>query len=79
MNNFAWVWGGFLPLTPYLQLRTDQVSRGAPVDFSLPAIGWQAAQIALYGGLALLLIRKSARAAAGSAAQEPSGRKGHTP
>lgn len=58
MNGFSWVWGALLPLTPYLQLRTDQVLRGAPIDISLPTLGWLSAQAVIYGlllwGLVLL-------------------------
>ncbi len=60
MNGFAWAWGGLLPLTAYLQLRTDQVLRGAPVDISLPALGWLGAQIAVYGGLLLWMVHRAA-------------------
>ena len=55
MNTFAWAWGGLLPLTPYLQLRTDQVLRGAPVDVSLSTFGWLMAQVVIYG-LSLLIM-----------------------
>ncbi|MFC3612728.1 ABC transporter permease [Lutimaribacter marinistellae] len=60
MNNFSVIWGALLPLTPYLQLRTDQVIRGAPVDISIPAIGWQVLQLVAYGGVMLLLVHKAA-------------------
>lgn len=61
MNLFAWIWGGFLPLTPYLQLRTDQVLRGTPVDVSLPALGWLLAHVAIYGLLLLILLRRATK------------------
>jgi ABC-2 type transport system permease protein len=60
MNSFAWAWGGLLPLTPYLQLRTDQVLRGAPVDVSLPTLGWLMAQVAIYGALLLVMLSRKA-------------------
>jgi ABC-2 type transport system permease protein len=60
MNNFAWAWGGLLPLVPYLELRVDQVLRGAPIETSLPALGWLAMQTLVYGGLTLLLLKRNA-------------------
>ncbi|MBO9406673.1 ABC transporter permease [Shimia sp. R9_1] len=60
MNNFAWAWGGLLPLIPYLQLRVDQVLRGTPIETSLPTLGWLALQMLVYGGLALLLLKRKA-------------------
>lgn len=59
MNGFAWAWGGMIPLTPYLQLRTDQALRGTPVELSLPDVGWLAGLVVLYGTLALLLFARS--------------------
>ena len=41
-----------LPLTAYLQLRTDQAVRGAPVEVSLPTLGWALALLVIYGSLA---------------------------
>ncbi|WP_353391660.1 ABC transporter permease [Ruegeria sp. HU-ET01832] len=61
MNTFAWIWGGLLPLTAYLQLRTDQVLRGAPIEVSLPAFGWLLAQILLYGSVLVFLVARSAQ------------------
>lgn len=63
MNGFAWVWGGLLPLTAYLQLRTDQVLRGAPIEVSLPTLGWLLAQIAIYGLVLIVMISRAARPA----------------
>lgn len=60
MNNFAWAWGGLLPLVPYLELRVDQVLRGAPIETSLPALGWLVLQTLVYGGTALLLLERNA-------------------
>ncbi len=60
MNTFAWAWGGLIPLTPYLQLRTDQALRGTPVELSMPTLGWLALQALIYGALAVLLLRRSA-------------------
>ncbi len=61
MNTFAWIWGGLLPLTAYLQLRTDQVLRGAPIEVSLPAFGWLLGQILLYGSVLVFLVARSAQ------------------
>ena len=61
MNNFSLAWGALLPLTPYLQLRTDQVLRGAPVDVSLPTLGWLLAQVVVYGGILALMVRRAGR------------------
>lgn len=61
MNGFALAWGAALPLTPYLQLRIDQAVRGADAAMFLPTVGWLVALWGLYGGLALLLMRRQAR------------------
>jgi len=61
MNNFSLAWGALLPLTPYLQLRTDQGLRGAPVDVSLPTLGWLLAQVVVYGGILALMVRRAGR------------------
>ncbi|MFT3691386.1 ABC transporter permease [Paenirhodobacter sp.] len=62
MNGFALTWGAMLPLTPYLQLRTDQVVRGADVAVSLPALAWLGGLVLLYGGLAWALSVREGRA-----------------
>jgi ABC-2 type transport system permease protein len=51
------------PLTPYLQLRTDQVVRGVDIATSLPTLAWLAALGILFSGLSLLLIWAQARPA----------------
>lgn len=69
MNGFSQAWGALSPLTPYLQLRTDQVVRGADVAVSLPTLGWLAALVVLYSGLSVLLLaRQSAVARTAEAA-----------
>lgn len=58
MNGFSQFWGSLLPLTPYLSLRTDQTLRSAPLIYSLPALGWLGAQLAVLTLLSVLLWRK---------------------
>lgn len=64
MNGFAWIWGGLLPLTAYLQLRTDQVMHGAPIEVSMPALGWLVAQCACYGMALIWLLGRAAKSRA---------------
>ena len=71
MNGFARAWGDMLPLTAFLQLRTDQAVRGAPVEVSLPAFGWALALMVIYGTLAFALLAKQAHPAPAAAAPEP--------
>ena len=61
MNDFSFVWGGAIPLTPYLQLRTDQVVRGAETWVSLPTLGWLLLLLCLFCGMSLLLLTKQAK------------------
>lgn len=60
MSDFAQVWGAIIPLTPYLELRTDQTLRGTPWDYSLPTFAWLATLLVLYGGALWMLVRRSA-------------------
>ncbi|ABS17394.1 MULTISPECIES: ABC transporter permease [Hyphomicrobiales] len=73
MNGFSVAWGAILPLTPYLQLRTDQALRGTPVEISLPTLGWLLALLAVYGLLTLLQFRRTARPAVRVKAEPPVG------
>ena len=68
MTTFAQVWGALIPLTPYLQLRTDQTLRGAPIAYALPAMGWLTALFAVF---ALLLWLKARRMMTPPRAAEP--------
>jgi len=61
MNGFSQAWGAMSPLTPYLQLRTDQVVRGTEMAVSLPTLAWLAALFVLYSGSAALLLSRQAR------------------
>lgn len=65
MTAFAQIWGAIIPLTPYLQLRTDQTLRGAPIEYSLPTMAWLFAQLLVFSGLLWVMTRKTmARGAA---------------
>jgi ABC-2 type transport system permease protein len=68
MTAFAQAWGSAIPLTPYLQLRTDQTLRGAPLEYSLPTMLWLFAQLLVFAGLLWLMTRKTMR---GTHAVEP--------
>lgn len=59
MTLFSQVWGALIPLTPYLQLRTDQTLRGAPLEYSLPTMAWMGAQLIVFAGLLWLMTRKT--------------------
>lgn len=76
MSAFAQGWGAIIPLTPYLELRTDQVLRGTPLLISMPTMGWALAVAAGWGGILLLLTwaipRKKARQKLASAQQDSS-------
>ena len=76
MSGFAQGWGAIIPLTPYLELRTDQVLRGTPMLISLPTMGWALAVAAGWGGILLLLTwvipRKKARQKLASAQNDSS-------
>ena len=54
MNQFARWWGDMIPLTSYLELRTDQVLRGTPIHYSLPEFYWALAT--MVGWLLLLVV-----------------------
>jgi ABC-2 type transport system permease protein len=62
MNDFSAIWADLLPVTHYLQLRTDNILRGAPLDISMPAFAWLAGLALAYGGVALLLLWRHGRA-----------------
>ncbi|WP_053239686.1 ABC transporter permease [Pleomorphomonas koreensis] len=62
MNDFSAIWADLLPVTHYLQLRTDNILRGAPLDISMPAVAWLAGLALAYGGVALLLLWRHGRA-----------------
>ncbi|MHB2266787.1 ABC transporter permease [Aliihoeflea sp. PC F10.4] len=60
MHGFATFWSVLLPLTWYMDLRVDQMLRGAPVDISLAslgALGWSTLAYAVLAAL-LLVIRR---------------------
>jgi len=56
MNGFSDIWADLLPVTHYLELRTDNILRGAPLDISMPAFGWLVSLALVYGGVTLLLL-----------------------
>ncbi|WP_175499464.1 ABC transporter permease [Loktanella salsilacus] len=64
MSGFPQAWGAVIPLTPYLELRTDQTLRGAPLEYSLPSMLWLFAQFAVFASLLYVMIRKAAKAPA---------------
>lgn len=59
MTMFSQVWGAIIPLTPYLQLRTDQTLRGAPLEYSLPTMAWLFAQFVVFATLLWIMTRKT--------------------
>jgi len=61
MNGFSRVWADLLPVTHYLELRTDNILRDAPLEISLPAFGCLLALALIYGGVALLLLWRHGR------------------
>lgn len=61
MNEFSRVWADLLPVTHYLELRTDNILRGAPINISLPAFLWLASLLGVYGGMTLLLLWRHGR------------------
>jgi ABC-2 type transport system permease protein len=72
MSTFSQAWGAIIPLTPYLELRTDQTLRGAPLEYSLPTMLWLFAQLAVFASLLYVMMRKAANAPAPqTAAPEP--------
>lgn len=56
MNGFSDIWADLLPVTHYLELRTDNILRGAPFGISMPAFGWLVSLALVYGGVTLLLL-----------------------
>lgn len=56
MNNFAAIWADVLPVTHYLELRTDNIVRGAPIELSMHALLWLAGLAFVYGTTALFLL-----------------------
>jgi ABC-2 type transport system permease protein len=63
MTMFSQIWGAIIPLTPYLQLRTDQTLRGAPLEYSLPTMAWLFALLVVFSLLLWLMTRKTMRSA----------------
>lgn len=63
MSEFAQAWGAIIPLTPYLELRTDQTLRGTPLEFSLPTMAWLFAQLVIFAAVLWILTRRAARPA----------------
>ncbi len=59
MTAFSQIWGAIIPLTPYLQLRTDQTLRGTPLEYSLPTMAWLFAQLVVFSALLWLMARKT--------------------
>lgn len=59
MSEFSQAWGAIIPLTPYLDLRTDQTLRGTPLEFSIPAMVWLFAQLVVYATLLWIVMRKT--------------------
>lgn len=79
MTAFAQIWGAIIPLTPYLQLRTDQTLRGAPIEYSLPTMAWLFAQLLVFSGLLWVMTRKTmARGAVVVEGTKTDGQKGKT-
>jgi ABC-2 type transport system permease protein len=61
MNEFSRVWAELLPVTHYLELRTDNILRGAPASISLSAFLWLVSLVGVYGGMTLLLLWRHGR------------------
>ncbi len=61
MNGFSDVWANLLPVTHYLELRTDNILRSAPLDISLPAFGWLVVLALAYCAATLLLLWRHGR------------------
>lgn len=59
MSDFAQAWGAIIPLTPYLELRTDQTLRGAPLEYSLASMLWLFALFAIYATLLWIMLRRA--------------------
>ncbi len=61
MTEFAQAWGSIIPLTPYLELRTDQTLRGTPLEYSLPSMAWLFALFVVFALLLWLMLRRAER------------------
>ena len=61
MNRFSTVWADLLPVTHYLELRTDNILRGAPLGICLPVFISLATLALVYGGVTLLLLWRHGR------------------
>ncbi|WP_392565912.1 ABC transporter permease [Utexia brackfieldae] len=59
MNTFAYMWGGLLPITWYVQIRLDQTLRGLPSIETLKPIGFLLLLIIIPLCLIRLKIKKS--------------------
>jgi len=62
MNDFSAIWADLLPVTRYLELRTDNILRGAPLDLAMPAFLWLIVLALVYGSVTLFLLWKHGRA-----------------
>ncbi|WP_206338552.1 ABC transporter permease [Antarcticimicrobium sediminis] len=62
MTLFAQGWAAIIPLTPYLEVRTDQTLRGAPLEYSIPSLLWLLAQLVVFAGLLWIMTYKTMRA-----------------
>lgn len=62
MSGFAQAWGSIIPLTPYLELRTDQTLRGAPLQYSAPTMLWLFALLIVFTTLLWIMLHLRARA-----------------
>lgn len=56
MHGFATFWSVLLPLTWYMDLRVDQMLRGAPADISLASLGALGWSTLAYTALAIVLL-----------------------
>jgi ABC-2 type transport system permease protein len=61
MSAFSQAWGAAIPLTPYLELRTDQTLRGAPLEYSVPTMLWLLAQLVVFASLLWIMTRRAAQ------------------
>jgi ABC-2 type transport system permease protein len=61
MSAFSQAWGAVIPLTPYLELRTDQTLRGAPLEYSAPTMAWLLALLVIFASLLWVMTHRAAR------------------
>jgi len=61
MSAFSQAWGAAIPLTPYLELRTDQTLRGAPLEYSVPTMLRLLAQLVVFASLLWIMTRRAAQ------------------